>query len=71
LKTRILLSFRKILDHLQTPEGSNLSSNLIRNNKEIKPGAGGSHLYSYYLGGRDQEDCGSKPAKGNSLKEPM
>jgi hypothetical protein len=27
--------------------------------------------YPSYSGGRDQEDCGSKPAKGNSSCDPI
>jgi hypothetical protein len=31
-----------------------------------------AHAYNpSYSGGSDQEDCGSKPARGNSLQDPI
>jgi hypothetical protein len=31
-----------------------------------------AHAYNTsYLGGRDQEDCGSKPAQANSSRDPI
>jgi hypothetical protein len=36
-----------------------------------KPGTGSSRLNPSYSGGRDQEDCGSKPAWENSLQDPI
>jgi hypothetical protein len=31
-----------------------------------------AHTYNpNYLGGRDQEDCGSKPAQANSSQDPI
>jgi hypothetical protein len=31
-----------------------------------------AHAYNpSYLGGRDQEDCGSKPTRANSSRDPL
>jgi hypothetical protein len=49
-----------------------LSSKPSTANKKIeKLGAGGSRLYPSYSGGRDQEDCGSKPVQANSSQNPI
>jgi hypothetical protein len=37
----------------------------------MKPGTGGLPCNPSYSGGRDQEDCGSKPAWAHTFREPI
>jgi hypothetical protein len=38
---------------------------------QSKLNSGADACHPSYLGGRDQEDCGSKPAWANSLRDPF
>jgi hypothetical protein len=43
----------------------------VCNKTTLEPGASAHTCNPSYSGGRDQEDCSSKPAQANSFRDPI